>query len=118
MTRKTKPESIEKEKRLQEAISEFQTGSDHAADIIRAHNIPARTFYRRLSGVPPRNKAHEKDQFLTHTVEKVLVQWITRLTEQGYALRHSTVRETAQYIRNRRVSSNGQIDINPPTVGE
>ena len=74
MTRKTKPESIEKEKRVQDAISAFQTGTDSAADIIREHNISTRTFYRCLSEVPSRNKAHKKNQFLMHTEEKVLVQ--------------------------------------------
>ena len=74
MTRKTKPESIEKEARLQAAISAFKMTTKPAAQIIHEHNVPARTFYHRLSGVPPRNKAHEKDQFLTHTEEQMLVQ--------------------------------------------
>ena len=63
----------EKEPKLQAAITSVKDGKKTAAAAIRDFNIPRKTFYRRVAGIPPRNKAHENDQHLTHAEEKELV---------------------------------------------
>jgi DDE superfamily endonuclease/Tc5 transposase DNA-binding domain/helix-turn-helix, Psq domain len=117
MTRRSKPESNEKEERLQKAITAFQTGQKTASNAIRDFDVPRKTFYRRLSGGLPRNKAHENEQFLTNAEEQELVRWITDLSKAGFAPRHATVREMAQWIHNRRVPSSAVNGINLNTVG-
>jgi len=117
MTRPIKSDTREKEDRLQLALTAFANKQKTATAAIQDYNVPRKTFYRRLSGVPPRNLAHQKDQFLTHTEEGVLVKWITQLTQQGYAPRHNTVRETAQYIRNRRNPTIGLVGTKVETLG-
>ena len=57
---------------------------------------------------PPRNKAHETEQLLSHAEEKELVRWITRLTITGYPPQYDTLREMAEEIRN-RVCVDGSI---------
>ena len=86
MAHRTNPESIEKEEKLQQAIAAFLNKDKTASQAIRDFNIPRKTFYRRITGIPPHNKAHEKLQFLSHAEEKELVRWITCLTEGGYPL--------------------------------
>jgi hypothetical protein len=58
-----------------------------------------KTFYRRLAGITPRNKAHEKNQFLNHAEEKELVQWITCLTAAGYPPCHASRLEPLLQMR-------------------
>jgi hypothetical protein len=59
MTRHTKPEALEKEKRLQQAIAAVKLGTKTVAEAILEFDVCRRTYFRRVSGVPPRNKAHE-----------------------------------------------------------
>lgn len=80
MTRPIESDTREKEDRLQLALTALATKKRTASEVIRDHNVPHKTFCQRLSGVPSRNLAHEKDQFLTHSEEGVLVKWITQLT--------------------------------------
>ena len=118
MTRRTKPEAREREDRLQQAISDHRTGIKTAAEAIRDCNVPARTFYRRVNGVPPRNKAHEKEQFLTNSEEQELVRWITQLMAIGYSPRHATVRDMAQWIHDCHIPTSILGGINLNTVGQ
>jgi hypothetical protein len=84
MTRHTKPESLEKEQRLQQAIAAGKSGTKTAAEaILPGFDVCRRAYFRRISGVPPRNKAHENQQFLTNAEEQELVRWITELTRAG-----------------------------------
>ena len=48
---------------------------------------------------------------LTKEEEKELVHWITTLTKRGYAPHYHTVRELAEIIRNRRVYTVNDDDI-------
>ena len=102
MTRHTNPDSVEKEARLQQAIAAYRNKEKTASGAIRDFNVPHRTFYKRLGGIPPRNLAHEKEQLLTHIQERELVRWITRLTITGYPPRYATLIEMADIIRRKR----------------
>ena len=77
MTCPIKSDAQKKKGRLQLALTAFSNGQKTASEAIRDYNIARKTFYQQLSGVPPRNLAHEKDQFLTSAEEQVLVKWIT-----------------------------------------
>ena len=104
MTRPKNHTAIEKEARLQEAITAVKNKkySVHGAAI--AYNVQRRTLYYRVNeNKKPRNLSHEHDQNLTQAEEKELVRWITRLTISGYPPRYKTLREMAEEIRKRRV---------------
>src|SRR5205814_1713611 len=49
-----------------------------------------------------RVEAREKQQKLSKAEEKVLANWITRLTATGHPARHDFVREMAEEIRKQR----------------
>src|SRR5271169_6401794 len=102
MTCPKNQEAIEKEARLQEAMAAVLAKKHTAASAALAFNVPCSTLYDRLDGKPPRNKAHETEQLLSHAEEKELVRWITRLTIAGYPSRYDTLREMAEEIRKRR----------------
>ena len=104
MTRPKDYTAIEDEARLQEAITTVQNKqySCHTAAIV--FDVPRSTLYDRVKGnKKSRNLAHEADQNLTHSEEKELVRWITRLTITGYPPRYQTLREMAEEIRKRGV---------------
>ena len=100
--RPTNSTSVDKEATLQQAIAAFRNKEKSVADAIAEFNVPRRTFFDRLNGKPPRNKAHENHQLLTLAEEKELVRWITRLTITGYPPRHATLIEMADIIRRKR----------------
>jgi len=103
MTRPINQEAIKKEARLQEAMAAVLAKKYTASSATHAFNVPRQTLYDRLDGKLPRNKAHETEQLLSHTEEKELVRWITRLTITGYPPRYETLREMAEEIRKRCV---------------
>jgi hypothetical protein len=70
-----------------------------------AFNIPRQTLYNQLDRKPPRKKAHETEQLLSHAEEKELVRWITCLAITGYPPRYDTLREMAEEIRKRCVKN-------------
>ena len=84
MTRPTNPILVEKEARLQAAITAVQKGEKTPSRAVLDFNVQKQTLYNRLGGKLPRNKAHEQEQILTNTEEKELVQWITRFMFTGY----------------------------------
>ena len=106
MTRPKNPAAIEKEARLQEAITAVLKKKHTCNSAANAFNVPRRTLYHRVKeNMQSRNKAHEDKQLLSHAEEKELVRWITRLTTAGYPPRHATLREMADEIRKRRVQN-------------
>jgi len=104
MTRPKNPDAIEKEARLQEAISSILRKRHTCHTAALAFNVPRRTLYDRVRGGRKfRRQAHEHDQILTHAEEKELVRWMTGLTFTRYPPRYATLREMAEEIRKRRV---------------
>src|SRR5579859_2288834 len=96
--------STEEEARIQDAIRAMRKNSKlklHKA--AREFKVPQSTLQNRVNGKKPRNMAHKDCMHLTHNEESELVQWITKLTECGYAPRYQTVQELTEIIRNRRV---------------
>ena len=90
MTRPITTTRIEKEARLQQAITAFKSKQKTASQAIRDFNVPRQTFYDRLNGKPPRKLAREKVQLLTHIQEKELVRRITRPSITGHPPQHNT----------------------------
>jgi hypothetical protein len=122
MTRRKNPGAELKEASIQDAIQKIKSkvykSAHHAA---KETGIARSILYDRLSGKPPRNKAHEKQQLLIDGEETELVDWITLLTRVNYPPRHSIVREMAQHIIARRVRAQNEesmerVDI--PQIGE
>jgi len=79
--------------------------------IAKEFNVPRSTLQDRIGGKPARNQAHEQLMHLTKVEETELVNWITTLTQRGYAPRYRTVRELAEFIRNLRVHGINDDDI-------
>ena len=102
MTRSRNPDNMEKEARLQQALTAFKRKELTASDAIAKADISRRTFFYRLTGKLPRNQAHEKEQLLSHIQEDELVRWITQLTATGYPPRHATLFEIAEIIQKKR----------------
>ena len=73
MTRPKNQEAIEKEARLQEAMAAVLAKKHTANSAALAFNVSRSTLYDRLNEKPPRNKAHETEQLLSHAEEKELV---------------------------------------------
>ena len=93
-------ERIEKEARIQEAIVAVLNGAHTCYSAAAAFNVPRRTLYDRVNGNrTTSNKAQEARQLLSHTEEKELIRWITRLTVTGYPPRHTTLWEMVDEIR-------------------
>jgi hypothetical protein len=113
MTRPKNKQAAENEVKLQEAIAAVLAGKHTCHSGALAFNVRRSTLYDRVKyGKKPRNQAHEADQNLTHTEEKELVRWITRLTISGYAPRYETLRRLAEIIRERRVKTDaGEVPI-------
>ena len=91
MTRPNKQDLAEKEARLQEAMAAVSNKKYTIPSAAHAFNVPRQTLYNRMNGKPPRNKAHETEQLLSHAEEKELLQWITRLTITGYPPQYQTL---------------------------
>ena len=116
MTRPKDPESAEKEARLQQAIAAYRKQQKKSKKVFlrriaKDFNVPRQSIQNHLDGKLPRNHAHEQLMHLTIEEEKELVHWITTLTIRGYAPRYCTVRELAEIIRNRRVYTVNDDDI-------
>ena len=119
MTRRKDPESAEKEARLQQAIAEYKKQQKKSREghkvslrrVVKNFNVPHQTLKDRLDEKLPRNKAHEQSMHLTNEEEKELIHWITTLTQRGYALCYRIVPELTAIIRNRRVLSVNDEDV-------
>jgi hypothetical protein len=115
MTRPKAIESDEREARLQEAIVEYKkrekSGKATLNGVAKDFHVARQTLKDHLAGKLPRNKAHSDLMHLTDEEETELAQWITMLTQRGYAPRYRTVRELAEIIRNRRVIGVNDDDI-------
>ena len=103
------PESIEKEARLEQTIAEYKkrqntSNSISIRRVAKDIDVPRSSIQNRLKGVRPRDETQEQSMNLTNDEEIELVDWITTLTQRGYAPRYRTVRELAEIIRNRRAS--------------
>jgi len=106
MTRSTNQLAIDKEARMQEAITAVKSKKYTIYTAARVFNVPKRTLYDRVKkNMQPRNLAHERDQNLTRAEETELVRWITRLTISGYPPRYKTLQEMAEEIRKQRVKN-------------
>jgi hypothetical protein len=119
MPRPKDSDHAEREARLQQAITEYKKRQEEDPKdsksslrrVAKDFGVPRQTLKDRLDGKPPRNKAHEELMNLTIQEEKELTHWITLLTQRGYAPQYSTVRELAEIIRNRRVFSVNDDDV-------
>jgi hypothetical protein len=122
MTRKKNVESVNQEKRIQQALEEYRLGhflSYRAAG--QAFNVPHNTLADRAKGKKPRNQAHEDQQILSSEEEMELVRWISRLTNCGYPSKPHTIKEMAEAIRTRRtigVNNDSITLIKYDSIGE
>ena len=97
-------ERAEKEARMQDAIAEYKRRqNENPKDpkssvrlVATDFYVPRKTLEGRLKGAVPCNQAHEADMNLMIHEEKELANWITTLTQRGYAPRYRTVRELAE----------------------
>ena len=101
----TREELAAREVQIQEAVSgvlngTFQSGYQAAV----AFNLPPSTVYDRLNQKPSRVVARQSQQNLSPAEEQALAKWIQDSGRTGYPVRHATVREMAEAIRQRRVN--------------
>lgn len=80
--------------------------------------VPESTLRTRQAGTKPRAQSHEAHQILSNAEEKALVQWVIQSTSIGNPVTPALLKQTAQEIRNRRVtltaSPNSQLFESPP----
>ena len=108
MPRHRKPESVEEEERLAIAMAGYRSGEWKSVYLAaKEMKVSKDTLGRRLLGKKSRAEAREAQQKLTKAEEKVLAEWITRLTVTGHPARHEFIREMAEEIRRKRT---GKID--------
>ena len=106
MTRSSNQLAIEKEARMQEAITAVKSKKYTVYTAALVFNVPKHTLYDRVKkNMQARNLAHEPNQNLTHAEEKELVGWITCLTISGYPPHYKTLREMAEEIRKQSVKN-------------
>jgi len=107
MARKRKPETLDREKNMAIALMGLRNGRwKSVGKAARDMNVPQESLRRQWKGGMSRVEAREKQQKLTKPEEKVLANWITRLTATGHPARHEFIREMAEEIRNKRAEEN------------
>ena len=110
MTRRKNPNTVLREAKIQQTLEGIESGLySSARHAEKETGLPHTILSTRLRGTRPRNKAHEDQQLFTHSEEKELVEWITRLTRVNYPAHPSMVRYMAEHIRKRRV-----VGVNGP----
>ena len=98
-----KPESVEEEERLAIAMAGYRSEEWKSVYLAaKEMKVYKDTLGRRLLGKKSRAEAREAQQKLTKAEEKVLAEWITRLTATGHPARHEFIREMAEEIRRKR----------------
>ena len=103
MPRQRKPESVEEEERLTIAMAGYRSGEWKSAyQAAKEMKVSKDTLGQRLLGKKSRTEAREAQQKLTKAEEKVLAEWITRLTATGHPARHEFIHEMAEEIRRKR----------------
>ena len=107
MARKLKLETLDREKNMVIALmglrnSRWMSVGKAAWDM----NVPQESLRRQWKGGMSHVEAWEKQQKLTKPEEKVLGNWITRLTAIGHPERHEFIREMAEEIRNKWAGEN------------
>jgi hypothetical protein len=104
MKHRTKQNRIERDSRIESAISAYLTKQyssiRKAAD---AFNLPFTTVRDRMAGRNSRIIAHESQQTLSNGEESILIRWITRLTRTGFPASPKLVMEMAEEVRAKRV---------------
>ena len=83
-------EDVKKEAWMQQAIVSYKKKQDKSEKvsiqaIAKKFKVPQSMLQDRLDGRLAHNQAHEQLMHLTKVEETELVQWITTLTQCGYA---------------------------------
>jgi hypothetical protein len=105
MTRQRNPEAPKIGEKVKQALAGLalkQWKTPYAA--AKALGLSETTLRRHMRGGKSRAEAREAQQKLTKAEEKVLVEWITRLTATGHPARHGFIRDMAEEIRRQRDS--------------
>lgn len=96
--------AVDREQRLQDAISAFRNKEfDSVRAAANAFDISDRTLSRRLAGGLSRAQATEMTQILSNAEEKTLVRWVSRYTCAGSPITSALLLEMAELIRHERV---------------
>src|SRR5437667_6350054 len=90
-------------------VQSGQHSSSYSA--AKSLGISRRTLDRRLKGTQPRTSAHAEQQNRLEAEESALVKWITTLTMTGMTPSYSIIKEMADAIRQDRVASINDDDI-------
>lgn len=105
MTRQRNPEAPKIGEKVKQALAGLalkQWKTPYAA--AKALGLSETTLRRHMRGGKSRAEAREAQQKLTKAEEKVLVEWITRLTATGHPARHGFIWDMAEEIRRQRDS--------------
>ena len=97
-------EVVDREQRLQDAISAYQNQEFSSIRATANHfRVSDRTISRRLGGGLSRVQAKEIVQILSNAEEKTLVRWISRYTCAGSPITPVLLLELAELICHQRV---------------
>ncbi|KAG0129481.1 hypothetical protein HOY82DRAFT_471405, partial [Tuber indicum] len=73
------------EERIAAAIKALESGKCLSlSEAATSFNIPWSTLGYRLNSHQTHQKAHEKDEILSPSAEKAIIQWIPKLESHGF----------------------------------
>jgi hypothetical protein len=94
---------MDREQALTKAIEDLQTGVfTKIREAARENGVCRMTLKRQLNGAAKPHDAHESQQALTKGEELALVELIQRSDRQGFPIRHTMLKATAEYLIQKR----------------
>ena len=104
MPRKPKPDTMENEAKMLQAIAAYRKKEyKHISAAAAAFGVSRTTLNNRVNGRVSRRVSLQQFQALAPAEERELERWISKLTITGFAPRHPLVRQMAESIRKRRL---------------
>ena len=104
MVYKRKPEVVERERRMQDALAAMRRNPNLSIRRVAGRfDVPRATLAKRAKGRQSRCESREEIHTLSSIEEKELVRWISMLSCTGFAPKHDLIREMAEKVRLRRL---------------
>jgi hypothetical protein len=122
MTCKHKSTIIENEAQIQFALKECKRKwKPNIAQVAKQFGVACTTLSHHVSRHKSRQETHEDTQIITCTEENELAQWITILSQTGFAPQHIKVQQMAEAICKHRthfVNDESTEHIEYPPLGQ
>ena len=121
MPRKPKPDTMENEAKMLQAIAAYRKKEyKHISATAAAFGVSHTTLNNHVNGHVSRRVSLQQFQALAPTEERELERWISKLTITGFAPRHALASQMAESIRKRRsraVNDDTMTHVEYPPLG-